>query len=293
VVTLFSGEIDELTTVPAKVGWLTPLFLGILGSAIAYLLLAQALSKIEVGKASLFLFAAPIVVTALILVEPQIGFFGILPIVVKPVLVGVLLTVAAIAIGISSLAKLASNETKNLISLQSVQADTTSSTKLILLPLIATTLISILLAGIGLFLPMQVNFIRGVLNSGAPYRAEWQTLGYQVVGGYLLALAGVILLFVSLSFRKNYLKKIAYFALPLFSMLLVLSYVLAGRTRILNWLTWLPAEIQHALGTEYVDLKVIGLTNPFFVLSAVVTTGVALFLLGYAYTTLRTRKTAM
>jgi hypothetical protein len=208
-------------------------------------------------------------------------------------LVGILLTAATIAIGISSLAGLASDETKNLILLQSVQTDAISSAKLILLILTATTLISIILAGVGLFLPMQVSFIRGVLNSGAPYRAEWQTLGYQVVGGYLLVLAGVILLFVSLSFRKNYLKKFADFTLPLFSILLVLSYLLAGRTRILNWLPWLPAEIQHALGTEYVDLKVIDLTNPFFVLSAVVTTGVALFLLGYAYTILRTHKTTM
>lgn len=123
--------------------------------------------------------------------------------------------------------------------------------------LLALALASLIFAIAALFFPVKVSRISGVLDSGDEYQAEWETLGYQVVGGYLLLLVGLINIFLAKSYPANATKKnlgdLSYWIA--YNLVLVISFFLASRTMFYYWQSWIPPEVQNAIGTPYTSFR--------------------------------------
>ncbi|MDI6821789.1 MAG: DMT family transporter [Actinomycetota bacterium] len=79
-------------------GWMLILILGVVCSAISYLLWYQALSLVEASKVGSFLFITPVFLTFLIEIEKRIGLWGICPMVMTPVIVGSILVLVGVFI---------------------------------------------------------------------------------------------------------------------------------------------------------------------------------------------------
>ena len=124
-------------------------------------------------------------------------------------------------------------------------------------------LVTLVFAVVGLFLPVKSSRISGLLDSGDDYLAEWDTLGYQVVGGYLLLLVSLVNVFLAFKYysSKATLSVGAAIYWVAYNLVLVLSFFFAGRSMIYYWQSWLPPEIQHAIGTPYTSLREQTFTN--------------------------------
>ena len=123
--------------------------------------------------------------------------------------------------------------------------------------LLTVALVTLVLAVVGLFLPVKSSQVSGLLDSGDDYFAEWDTLGYQVVGGYLLLLVSLVNVFVAFRYSSPKTPFSAGTALYWvgYSIILVVSFFFAGQSMIYYWQSWLPPEIQHGIGTPYVSLR--------------------------------------
>lgn len=137
--------------------------------------------------------------------------------------------------------------------------------------LIILAVLSLIFGAASLFFPIKQSFIKGVLDSGAVYQHRWYTYGYNSVGGYLLLLVGLINMVSSVRlFQRRYAaSRTALWAI--FSGILVGSIYLVGDTTIINWLTFLPPEIMHAVGTAYVSLKELKIVSPPLILGTATT----------------------
>lgn len=135
--------------------------------------------------------------------------------------------------------------------------------------LLTVALVTLVFAVVGLFLPVKSSRISGLLDSGDDYLAEWDTLGYQVVGGYLLLLVSLVNVFLAFKYysSKATLSVGAAIYWVAYNLVLVLSFFFAGRSMIYYWQSWLPPEIQHAIGTPYTSLREKSLSNLPMILS--------------------------
>lgn len=123
--------------------------------------------------------------------------------------------------------------------------------------LVTVAVVTLVLAVVGLFLPVKSSQISGLLDSGDVYFAEWDTMGYQVIGGYLLLLVSLVNVYVASSYfssKSGFSVGMALYWV-IYSFVLVVSFFLAGQSMIYYWQSWLPPEIQHGIGTPYVSLR--------------------------------------
>lgn len=143
--------------------------------------------------------------------------------------------------------------------------------RIIKIILIVLAGLSLIWGGVALFLPIKQSFISGFFNIGAKYKAQWFTYAYNSVGGYLLLLAGLVNIISSVRLFQGRYGPLRALFWALFSGVLVVSFYLAGNTTIINWLSWMPPEIQQGIGTPYVQLREVYLTTAPQVLAAVTT----------------------
>ncbi len=108
------------------------------------------------------------------------------------------------------------------------------------------------------FLPAREYHLYGKLESGKPYQASWRSIGFEFIPIYLLILAGILIIGFSFAHPKEIFKGFLVF----FS--LGISLYLSGNTRLYNWFSFLPLEVSHSFGTEYVYLSEKGVENPYF-----------------------------
>ncbi len=135
--------------------------------------------------------------------------------------------------------------------------------------LISLAMLSLVSAVFAFFFPVHSNFISGHLDNGRLFTREWFTYSYEVVGGYLLLVAAASCVYAAtLDSRERAGAREPVFWAGLSILLLGAVYV-AGRTLIISWLPGVPAEIQSALGTPYVNFRVAAINNVPQILSAV------------------------
>lgn len=131
---------------------------------------------------------------------------------------------------------------------------TGSANRTVLGILVVLALASLSWSAIALFYPYKVSVISGTLDSGEPYSSQFYTLAYNSVGGYLLLLAAIINMLASVELVKtdSGLRRGVLWAL--FSAILLGSIGFVGDTVIISWLSDIPSDIQHGIGTPYVTL---------------------------------------
>jgi hypothetical protein len=156
--------------------------------------------------------------------------------------------------------------------------------RIIKIILIVLAALSLILGSVALFLPIKQSFISGFLDIGAKYKTQWFTHAYNSVGGYLLLLAGLVNVISSVRLFQGRYRPLRALFWALFSGVLIVSFYLAGNTTIINWLSWIPPEIQHGIGTPYVELREVYLTTAPQVLASVTTIiFITLVLINYFY----------
>lgn len=148
--------------------------------------------------------------------------------------------------------------------------------------LIILACLTLLLGIAALLSPIKQSFIKGSLEGGAVYQKQWYTYGYNSVGGYLLLLASLINAFSSVRLFQGRYEASRSALWAIFSGILVSSIYLVGETTIINWLSFLPPEIMHAIGTSYVSLKELSIASlPLILGIAITILFVALALINY------------
>ena len=137
--------------------------------------------------------------------------------------------------------------------------------------LIILAALSLTFGAAALFFPIKQSFIKGMLEGGAPYQNQWYTHGYNSVGGYLLLLVGLINTISSVQLFRGRYEASRGTLWAIFSGILVGSIYLVGDTIIINWFSFLPSEIMHAIGTSYVELKELSIVSPWLILGTATT----------------------
>lgn len=244
--------------------WLVVLLLGVVCTAVAYLLWYHVLTEVEASKAGASLLLTPVFLTALMAVERRIGFFGTSPIVVVPVITGIILILAGV--GVTWLMWL--SKEKMVAPLLVGERQFILGEGWLGKTLIFFAAGSLILAVIAFFLPIKVNHIQGVLLNDAIYESEWRTNGYDSIGGYLLLLMGATNVIAALRYLRRRYDSLQLLGWAGFSALLLLSVRFAGDTVFFSWTPWIPVEIQHAIGTEYVRIWKTAVTNVPMLLSS-------------------------
>lgn len=115
---------------------------------------------------------------------------------------------------------------------------------------------------VGLFFPVQKNSVLGLEPSGEKYTAEWFVYAFITVGGYLLISAAAVNLYLIylLKWKNLLLSQTLFWAFFNLAILACVYYV--GRTPFYFWQNWIPGDIMHAFGTEYVKYREIIIQNP-------------------------------
>lgn len=117
-------------------------------------------------------------------------------------------------------------------------------------------------AVIGLFWTVRTTTLTGTLDSGKAYTTTYSTAAYNTLDGWLTLLAALVCLAVSVRmFQKKFpvMKGLVWSG---YVAVLLLGGLVAGWTTIINWLSWIPAEIQHGIGSPYVKMVQTSVSNP-------------------------------
>jgi hypothetical protein len=87
------------------------------------------------------------------------------------------------------------------------------------------------------------------------------TYAYNTVAGVILVLAGVIAVMAAYDLYRGKATPPRAAVWALFSAVLVGSTFLSGGANIISWLPGIPAEILHAIGSEYVTVTEAAVMN--------------------------------
>ncbi len=237
------------------------MLLGVICTAVSYLLWYQALKEVEAAEAGAAILVTPVLLTSLIGLEKRVGFIGTNPMVITPVIIGSLLAVSGVYV---TWAKWMRNE-------QEAETLTAISSKFDLFKrlLVFFAASGLFLGAIAFFLPVEVNNLQGILLNDAIYESQWQTKAYETVGGYLILFLGTSNLVASLRYLRGKFRILQLLGWSALSGLFLVSALLAGDTVFFSWVPWIPPEIQHAIGTEYVRIWQVSVTNIPMVLSTI------------------------
>lgn len=127
--------------------------------------------------------------------------------------------------------------------------------------LISLAILSSIFAIFAFFFPVQSNFVSGYLDNGKLFTREWFTYSYEVVGGYLLLIAAACCAYCARQVTRDILDSKELLFWTGLSIVLIVGMYLAGNTLFISWLPGVPAELQSALGTKYVQHKVSHILN--------------------------------
>ncbi len=211
-------------------------------------------------------YAAPVLLSLLILFDQQQGLSGPNPMIERPVILGSLLIVLALAVTAAT--------RKESAGAGAVPGSCWTPLRLLLL---AASALGLLSAFAALILPVQANSIEGVPSSGPPFAAAWSTLGYQGVGAWLVLVAAalaVLMVFDSAARRGDLRQFLAAAGLALAC---ALTAPQVADSVFVAWQSWIPTEVQQGIGTPYTTLLQNPVVNPALIASAV---AVGLTLLG-------------
>jgi len=113
---------------------------------------------------------------------------------------------------------------------------------------------------LALALPASSAAVSGTLASGESYSVTWALAGYESAGGWAVALAGILLLVASLSYR--YARPAVSWRVALAALITGLSYLAVASTPLHTWNRWVPTDLQSEYGTEYVSLSFATVHHP-------------------------------
>ncbi|RJQ51558.1 MAG: hypothetical protein C4521_12250 [Actinobacteria bacterium] len=223
--------------------------LGLLGAALGcYSWLSIARAASSPIRAAAPIHAVPVLLTFLILIDSAQGLTGPNPMIVRPVLAGSALVLAALA------AILLQPWWRR--SLGGGPGKEDSHRPLPRTPFSVAAvlfgLVSLVGASAALVLPVMSNSLTGELKAGLPFSAAWENLGYETAGPWLLLLAALTALAVSMRASRESLGRLRAAAAVLFvGALAVVAHPLST-SLFIAWRSWIPFDIQHQIGTHYV-----------------------------------------
>jgi drug/metabolite transporter (DMT)-like permease len=220
-------------------GWLILAIASVFSIILGIFSLFDLLSTQSISRSISALHLLPILVTALIGIEKVFGFaYMATPFEWAPIIVGSIVTLAGTA----------------LLWSQRTHQQHYNVNKTVVSLLVVLAIASALWSGIALFYPYKVSFISGVLDAGQPYEAQFLSLRYNSVGGFMLLLATIINLAASVGLIRQRMGPYRALLWALFSSLLLSAIVVVGNTPIITWFADIPSDIQHGIGTPYVTL---------------------------------------
>ncbi len=130
---------------------------------------------------------------------------------------------------------------------------------------------------LGLFWPVSTTTLTGTLDSGQPYTTTFLTPAYNSLFGLLVLLAASVSLSVAVRLFQSAYTGLKVVLWAVFSGLLLAAVPFVGETRVVTWLSGIPAEIQHGISTPYVKVVETNLTNvPLLVAAGFIVTYIAL-----------------
>ena len=163
-----------------------------------------------------------------------------------------------------------------------------SSKNMIFYVVLALALTALVLSLVALFLPFKTSSINGTLDSGQAYHATWKTKAYSSVGGYLMVIASLICVVVSVQLLRARCSLLRASLWALYCSIVAGAIYVVGDTLVVSWRLDIPPEIQHAIGTPYVLLKEIDIINLPALLSMCLVIAYAVVIVTYyAFTALR------
>lgn len=232
--------------------WFFILLLGLISSAYAYIFWFKALDFWEASSAGGVLFLTPVIVTLFILLERALIPALPSPLVIGPVVFGSILILVGVSASLLMTVVLR-GELGFPIPLSSRAEGEFPSGLIIFLVVLAVA--SFLSAGMAACWPAKISLIKGVLDNRQSYSKQWTTLGYEMAAVYLLLLAGLVNIVLAWRLKRKPVARFEIFFWTGVSALLLIGFWFARGTTLINWLDWMPPEIQFAIGTVYVSLK--------------------------------------
>ena len=197
------------------------------------------------ARATAWLVIVPVALTGLSVVERLTGVYGPNPIVWPGVLGGT----------IAVLAGLLAAQTYRGSTAPSSASDPPARLGFPRLPLSALALsaLATVLAVVSLFLPAFVAFVDGILESGAEYSVVWRLSGAESAVGWLVLCVSALALALAVDCaRQRPVRGLLVAAVS--AVVALASFPLLADTPLHTWTRWIPAEVQHAYGTEYARL---------------------------------------
>jgi hypothetical protein len=181
---------------------------------------------------------APVLVTALTLVEGAVGMLGPRPMVLVPMAGGLAAALAA-ALGLW------------LVGGREMPAEEAPRSAVVN-ALLAGAFLPLLPAAVGLALPALQSAITGTAGDGRVFDATVVLAGWESVGGWLALSAAVLLAAGAWRLASGTAKS----ALPLLAAALVavFAWSLAGQTPLHTWLPGVPPEVLGDIGSEYASM---------------------------------------
>ncbi|MHB0976206.1 MAG: EamA family transporter [Candidatus Aquicultorales bacterium] len=228
-------------------GFIALLLLGVIGTGVVLHMLIMGAEDMEAHRFSSIILMTPVFLTLFLLVDK---FAAGLPIVLSQVILGCALVSIGFVLAVLPVKSRGIHEVEVIRTARQVWP---------VLAILAS--VGIVSALAGAFAPVRESFIAGYLDSGAPYRESWSTLGFESVGFYVAAAVSVFLLTTAFRMRNGSVGNIALIVAGLSAASAALLGLAVGNNTFSAWYLWMPAEIQWAIGTEYVDLKEIAISN--------------------------------
>jgi hypothetical protein len=117
---------------------------------------------------------------------------------------------------------------------------------------------------VALTLPVRTNEIQGMLHDQPPFEARWITQGYEAVGAWLALLAGAFVLLLLWRLIRGDADWIRSAVVIAATSVALLCLPVLSDSLFVAWRSWIPTQVQHAIGTEYVRLSQERVANPAF-----------------------------
>ncbi len=250
---LVSGAVGDLSHVDSS-ALIALIFLGFLGSGLGFHLWLKSLVDLEPQRASSAILLTPVLLTLYFAVDLKAEA---LPIDLPAVLAGCLLLLVgflAAAAGPESQTR-SPNRPEGMLGNAGLFLASISS-------------VGFAAAATGLFTPVRESFISGVLDSGRSYAASWTTPGLSTIGGYILISISAFLAASGFMFFRGRFSARSLAAAGALSVLALSLSWAVGDTAFSSWHSWMPSEIQQAIGTEYVRLREVKLTSLPYIFSS-------------------------
>lgn len=109
-------------------------------------------------------------------------------------------------------------------------------------------------AALGLFWPVRMTTLSGALDSGKAYTVTFATPGLNSLYGLLTLLAASVNAAASIRLFQGAYSALKVFLWAVFSGVMLAAAAVVGATPVISWMSDIPAEIQHGIGTPYVKV---------------------------------------